>query len=372
MDLQALSKMTFRDQKDPILYFLVKDSLYNLGHVCASLLNNYHCGAGCSMCYVKDQWLPLSDFKSRSSDITPEILLKRYQSLSKHFNYIELMDDPVLIQKMFPAIYESFKSISKEFISPSISNNNILRFAKAIKDIEYKAIDQISVSDLYLLKNTDRIFRGLEMIKEQYGTVNSIRVIAEGTQLSNDLRIPELIRRLRPYAESVNYVGNILLDDGTSDDKGGAEAEALLDVIEDGIYAESDVVHLIYENTLHSAGDNLYMRTEEVIDPLKADPVCSIHADAETILASALKRKLALYEESAKLIQNKNTKHFEYYQSVKDRIKVNDYFNFIPSMMINWNFKIFDVLMAEGWQRIPQGLYKPTVDGSVAGIINRS
>ena len=304
-----------------------------------SLLKHYDCRARCKICYLNGKWFTEDPRDPRVyPDHIPNELIDKYQVLFDLDTTIESVDDIYTFKKNQPALYEFYKEYSHYMTCSSTTDTAIIRNVPlALKDMNFRSFQEVSVSDEFLDKSGPAVMKLLDQIieklylhkikliitsEEGYNS-KGVRTLREWTERNNinlnlhhDIKFVNTVEFVR---NRENEVTSLVESNYTSLNDG-----SLVGVLSEAVYVQYDK---IYSSLLGSMGGI------KVQDPWYFDLLNDKFSD---YIFLNVKDKIRTYQNyldrmSSITSTNKQARTPEqYFKWVVDHVTVNNDYNCIP------------------------------------------
>ena len=311
-----------------------------------SISTRYFCDAGCHVCYIQENLKNMKKGLSNYYFDFDEKLEERWEQVFDYYDYLRTDDDMMFLKLNYPKHYDYFKRNGHRF-EYGMTDNAIFRYRGYAKELNFKGIASISLSSMFVEKvNEDKLKAALNEIHSvspiqqlkliNCGNINSLRYYYDWAKNNN-------IETLFHF----NFLGNreLITEDWVQ------EQVTWIDTDADGnmqIYGDEAVClffdRFYFSNDVatDSTVDSYYLLNEDY-NPTK-------------FLVSMARGKQELYNRWKD--RTKNNKFKDYFANTLN-YKINDEFNFIPSLMMVPFSKYCRKLEALGWTKTKYGLYYP-------------
>ncbi|TPG60118.1 hypothetical protein [Ewingella americana] len=347
-------------------FFLFRDSLHHMGEVSFSAMKTYYCGAGCKMCYLKDDWLPRGEMIARNEGLKISPFIEhKFRKIFEIFGTVECLDDLRFIKKTHPDLFDFYKRNGKLIGAPSFTDNALMQqYRIVLDDLDMKRVFQISLSEEFINKRFDKIVEVMGLLVQKYGIIPVFKVIITSeNRLEHNPEIRRFIDKVRHLVDKVEVQENIEQEtrgiNGLSGDNG--------DLTWDDTYYFENIeggnrgMYRVLQNFIFLIHDRMYFTFEESID---ADPKKACYnllmdePSAASMCSQTLANKLATYRRYASEIQFRDNRYFEYFNLIGNSFKVNHDFNFIPAPALEPRFHVVSQLQKEGFVMYKEGYFR--------------
>ena len=324
-------------------YFLYHDGLHNLyDDVVFSILDRYLCRFGCKTCYLNGVWMEDGEFAPYIPDKLTDSTIDQYLDIFKHFYRVGSIDDLTLIKKRGPHLYEFFKNYAHLMEHNMTDHAFFKQFPLLMKECSFDKTAYLSFSDHVLNRLDGKLVeRIIPMIRDLH-EVSPIRklnfILAEGYATEN-----KIIMKLFDWVVSNTDIETFFHTDLCQDRDFVADLKAKYDYDLPSIYYQENsvnppIVCQILTETIQMRGKSMFSTLtgstmnvdgdERITKPFyRFDETFEI----EPFLAGVLQSKVDTYDYyQSKMTIREENRFFEYFSWVKDNVKINTDFTFVP------------------------------------------
>lgn len=320
-------------------FFITEDGISNSGYeTFISVFRRYTCHAGCDVCYIADRWVGPDGtdyFTKYVPDSITDVMEQRILDAFSHFTIVSTIDDLRYVKTQHPQLFEFYKRHSDKMNLTSMTDMSFLQQTPiALNDLNFISIYDITFSDYFLQKPKvcKAVLENLEALNDRYPLVK-LRFI-----FSTDPTVDRSgIKRVISWAKDRG-----IYTSGTLDNRGtwfvNHNLMDLMDNKETCYMVDNNELHQIYTEVVHLMFDrwvvSFYQSTQDedvsfyqLTDKFRPDDWLEAH----------VRLKIRLYSESARTIvrTDKNASYCDYFDYVANNVRVNDNWNFIPTIMMN-------------------------------------
>jgi len=323
-------------------YWLKEDALHSLSFdIYFSLGKRYYCDAGCKVCYIKDQLKEVKPLPIFETDF--ERLEEVWFDFFDYFTELRTNEDLYYLKYNKPQHYAWYKKHASKF-QLCVTDNAIFR-ALRMKELQLGGIADVGISTDFIKQlGAEKVLSAVKELHERYG-VKKVKYVDCGN--------PEVFEEVIKWVDKLG-LNNCVIHDFRSPHRkilnhDWAEYQnTWVENTPDGIiqiYRESIQLH--YDRFYYSCDDS---------SNIEVDPFYTFQdkINLKDFLYNLVQKKQAKYFE----IQDKpEHKHFRDYYKETQKFKVNNDFNFIPSIMIPPRSRFFYRMVQDGWKQTKYGLF---------------
>lgn len=352
------------DLSNPKDFFIREDGISNSGYeTFISVFQRYRCEAGCEVCYIQDRWI-LPDgtdyFGKYSTPHMDPAHEARILDTFSYFTTVSTIDDLFFIKHKYPGLFEFYKRHSNKMNLTSMTDMAVIQQTElACTELDFKSVYDITFSDTFLAKTkiADAVIKRLDQLNERYPMVK-VRFI-----VTSDPTIDRTgIKRVIQWAKDHGIYTMGALDNRVR----WGYANEIMKMMdhEESAYITDDhnELHQVYTEVTHMMYDrwvvSFYESTQDVDhsfyrlgDTFKPDEWLESH----------VRHKLKLYADSAVRVGRNELTHqyVDYFKYVVENVRVNDNWNFIPTIMMNKRSNnMHQGLLRHGFIETPYGLFR--------------
>jgi hypothetical protein len=341
-------------------YFYENDSTLNIqSELIFSVLGRYNCFAGCKVCYTQKHFNEaLPDFFNYVPVIISQEIENKWFNIFDHFNTVSNIDDIFWMKHERPQVYEWYKKNSHRFVWGNMTDNNFIRTQPIfVNELTPETkIQEISFSEDWLERlNISEIIQMLDVLNNRNG-INKIKFILnnEHGMLPNASKIWQWVqdRSIKAYCSHHDFK-NITTKLNT--------------VIPQAEHITSDRcdIYTVCRESNYLMYNNFFLTLIESIGIEKTPYYIFKEFNAEEHLKEMLNGKVKLYSQWVEKFDRKeiitnslSDTYFEYFRWVRDNIKINQNYNFIPIDLLNARHRYYHKLANNGWTITEYGLFK--------------
>lgn len=328
-----------------------------------SIFRRYNCFAGCHVCYTdklfeKDK----TKFSRFIPKEIPKELEQKWFDLFENYNYVSTHDELYYLKTQQPHLFEWYINNSDKFYFGSVTDNAFVRNVDIfINDIKTcKGIYEITFSEQWLKKvNFDKIISSLESLYAKHKIVQ-IKTIKQTEEYDN----LESIKILRKWCKDKDVIFTIYADILTTDTvilfKPEQEVNfAAYDQNFFTICGEADYIQY----------DSFFLTLVDAINPnIEPYDVLDDNFNYVDHIWKHVNGKKDVYYRYYEMIKTSdnpyNIKFAEYYKFIFEKLNVNPNFNFIPTVCMNDQSKLYWKLTNDNWIPTKLGLFNPQRNSS--------
>lgn len=182
-------------------YFIEEDALAHLtAELVFSIFRRYRCQAGCSMCYIRDQWINEDVF---AAEMIPNITSGWETNVLRVFDMFDVvstMDDLFMLNRDYPELFEFYRANAHRMSLTSMTDVALFQQAPLLgpSGLLFKSIYEISLSDTFLHRGGGATaVKALEILKQ----LHSHTPISKSDLYCVVLMIPVLQLVLSTYSQ---------------------------------------------------------------------------------------------------------------------------------------------------------------------------
>lgn len=324
-------------------YWIKEDCLRSLDHdLYFSLGKRYYCGAGCKVCYIKDNL-------AKTKDLVNEIftddfsLQSTWFEIFDYFGSVRTNDDLYYLKYNFPNHYKWYQTHGHLF-EVCITDNAIFRILDL--DIKIKTLGDISISTEFLEQvGVDKVLDTLGKLYDKYG-IQKIKYIDCGN--------PTIFKELIEFTKN-HRLHNCVHHDFRTNNREILEQD-YAEYQNTWVVNDNSGLMQIYRESIHLYNDRFYFSSDDASN-LTIDPFHLITNgfDHSSFMTDMLTSKQYHYDSWKNRVIN--PKFREYYKTTLE-YTVNKNFTFIPYYMYTNKSRFFYKLQELGWTMTKFGMLK--------------
>lgn len=339
-------------------YFLEEDNLRSVqNEVIFSVLRRYNCFAGCHICYV-DKYFEKD--KSKFQRFVPTEISKettdKWVDIFSNYAFANTVDDLYWMKNQQPHLFNWYKEHAGLFHFGSMTDNNFIRAWDILtNEIEKpKGIYEFTFSDKWLAKIKD------EGVIARLNEIHKMMPIALIKIIQTDLDSLqwEPVKKIVDWMKANGVEYGVHHDIKTFDTillKSHNQRQSFASFKGDVTTVCGEADYLQY--------DSFFLNLIDAIDP-NVTPYDTLDSySLESHLPKHLNAKKEVYSRYVTRLGGAtdkiNVAYRNYFQWVTEHLKVNEEYNFIPTLSLkpfhNYSMK----LVESGWQNTNYGLFKP-------------
>lgn len=344
--------------KDNKTHFIKADNLNGLKQeLTFSILRRYNCYAGCHVCYTdKNFEKDKTKFARYIPQTIPKELEEKWFKLFEHYNVVSTHDELYYFKTKQPHLFEWYMNNTDKFYFGSVTDNAFVRNADIfIEDIKScLGIYDVAFSEHFIKKvNFDKIMDKLERISQKHNMIQ-IKVIQTTKEFSDS----EQVKTLKQWCESKDIIFTTYHDIIETD------TVIFFQPSQELTFASynGDIFHVCGEAD-YLQYDSFFLTLEDAIIPtVNPYDVIDDEFTIERHISRHVEGKKDVYNryyQSIKASKNEYNKHFsDYFKYVSEKLVVNQNYNFIPTVCITTQDKLYWKLSNNGWTPTELGLIK--------------
>lgn len=352
-------------------YFIECDALKNItSELVFSITKRYMCKAGCSMCYIKDQWIPDAEFDALVPIDIPEAVESKLLEFFKYFDTITTMDDLFWLKRKHPHLYGFYLRNSHLFSSTSMSDNAFLQqYDIVTKEMNFRSIYEVSFSDTFLEKQSGGL---VDTVIDKLGVMNAKTPIKKVKLVlcKEDGDTQPGVVKLVAWAHQHGI--HVSVQDDITQSKNRVWDLNVSDSQSDNYYSEDskmfqvlcEVTHMQYTSVFHTINQAISQASVPFYD------IVENGVNISTFITQSLVSKLETYARYASMIRHKkDNKFYDYFSYVAAAVKVNKGFNYIPNLVLpKWTALYQGASNTTEFVDTPYGLCKQDVRETIVPL----
>lgn len=351
------------DKNNFIGYFYENDSTLNIqSELIFSVLGRYNCFAGCKVCYTQKHFNEaLPDFFNYVPISISEEMEHKWFEIFDHFSTVSNIDDIFWMKHERPQVYNWYKKNSQRFVWGNMTDNNFIRTQPIfVNELSPETrIQEISFSEEWLERlDLNKIIKMLDVLNSRNG-INKIKFILRNSNQEN---------MLPGVAKIWDWVQDKAIQSYCSHHDFRDLTVKLNSAIPQAEHMASDRcdIYTVCRESNYLMYDNFFLTLIESIG-IESKPYHVFkNFDATAHLKDMLAGKVELYTkwvekyDQGLIVTNLLSDiYFEYFRWVRDNVRVNHDYNFIPIDLLNARHRYYHKLIDAGWTVTDYGLLKP-------------
>jgi hypothetical protein len=350
------------DKDNFVKYFIENDSTLNIqSELIFSVLGRYNCFAGCKVCYTQKHFnQALPDFFNYVPINISTSMESKWFEIFDHFSTVSNIDDIFWLKHERPQVYEWYKQNSRRFVWGNMTDNNFIRTQPIfVNELSPDTrIQEISFSEEWLERlDPDEIIKMLDVLNNRNG-VNKIKFIFQSSDQDN---------MAQGTAKIWNWVQDRAIQAYCSHHDFRGLTTKLNTVIPQAEHIASDRcdIYTVCRESNYLMYDNFFLTLIESIGIENKPYYTFKNFDLEKHLSNMLIGKLDLYrswvekyDQGNVLTNSLSNIYFDYFRWVRDNVKINPNYNFIPIDFLNARHRYYHKLVNSGWSITDYGLFK--------------
>ncbi len=356
---------------NPKEHFICYDGLCNVSSdLNFSIFRKYRCQAGCSICYIQQDFLSNDQFSHyipAKELINSSEYKRQLKYLFSHFRTVMSIDDLPYLRKDHPDLYGFYMDLNYP-LRVSMSDNAIFRYAAITNDNQNSyTFHDVSISGEFLHRvDNKKLYASLDTLHRNTG-ISKIKLIVNECQSHEGE-----YRRLIDWATENNILTEKKLEFGSKK----SNSTSVLDNIQSAQYSDDkkfteeetysengNELFPIHSESLFLMQDDFYSELKSATRNDRSPPFAKLSDfdDPVSFLSRVLRGKLADYARYTTLMQDQSNQYYRYFKYVVDNLIINDNFNFIPSYLMPQASKYRERIIESGkLQLMKYGLYDHT------------
>ena len=356
------------DKNNFVGYFYENDSTLNIqSELIFSVLGRYNCFAGCKVCYTQKHFNEaLPDFFNYVPIGIGAEIEQKWFGIFDHFTTVSNIDDIFWMKHERPRVYEWYKKNSHRFVWGNMTDNNFIRTQPIfVNELSPDTrIQEISFSEEWLERlDLNDITRMLNTLNNRNG-INKIKFILSNNQ---DNMSPGVSRIWK-------WVQDSSIQAYCSHHDFREPTTKLKTVIPQAEHIASDRsdIYTVCRESNYLMYDNFFLTLIESIGTENNPYHIFKEFNSEQHLLDMLIGKVDLYTKWVNkydqgLVQTNDLSelYFEYFRWVKNHVRVNSNYNFIPIDLLNARHRYYHKLVEQGWSVTDYGLLKQNANNVI-------
>lgn len=350
-------------------YWLEVDGLHNTDYdMFFSPFRKYTCQAGCKICYISKQ---LDESVKVMDQYAPIDITAEQEAVWRYwfgmFDEVGYSDDLKYTKENFPNVFDWLKRNASLF-KYCMTDNAILRQHDIlINELSFDSIMDISISDQFLDTHPDlwnKVHSRLLELKDKY-TIGQIKFIITRAGAYS----PSIVA-LRDFIDKNDL--QYLVHHNFNDEKNLKHEAPKAFNYNDWTHCQDGRLFEIQKETVHLFNDRWFFSTQDATSRMPFWIMDQTNNnDLELFLSNIMLGKQANYSSMADEMKPVTvlSKQFQRYFKIPQSYQVNQDYNFIPYMLLNFNSRLVKNLLSKNWINTQYGLFKPGKDDSVVPII---
>jgi hypothetical protein len=336
-------------------YFVEEDNIRSLqNEIVFSMLRRYNCWAGCKICYVDELF---ETDKNEFARYIPEVITQEHSDkwiyLFQNYYTVNTTDDMYWMKTQQPHLFKWYQEHASLINFGQMTDNSFIRSWKILYDElrDAKGCYELTFSDIFLEKiNVDELIGNVKKIASRY-PITHIKFVQSTTDspTGNSKKFLDFCQvELLPI--TIHY--NIKVFDTTLLNR---------DKQQKSWGSNQGDIFTVCGETDYFQYDSFFLTLVDSINP-KQEPYDTLDEyHRETHIVKHLNAKKELYTRYVNRLDNPSEAtlaYKNYFDWVSKNLKINENYNYIPSVCLEPYHTLYKKLEDDGWVKTQFGMIK--------------
>lgn len=357
-----MKRIPLTDHKN---YFIFNDGIKNLSNDLGfSILKNYICQAGCKHCYARKFFPKKLDASLETVDISFD---SRFRELSNIWSKIINDDDLPAFKVQNKALYDFYIRNSHLLLGGGLTDRQWPKMYDIwMNDMNWAGFYEGAFTDEWIVRFGDdpgrngkegpinkSIYDIITDYTHKFGKPNTIKIIHTNDEYYFNDRFKDFLDWLDDnHYYTLNHKN---IDDDIDYDSYLDETE--IDNTSEFYQEDGRLFHILNQSVLLGRDQFIFSFEDSIANREQSFASIDDTKDVKRFLYLMLQGKKMKYGDwSNEILYRNNNVYWEYFRSVSENLTVNEDYNFLPKIVLNTNWKLYDTFKQLGWIETPYGL----------------